>query len=232
MSPTTKKWLGRVGLSTLVLALLASGYGLYRLDGERKMLRKEVESLTVRSELLMKKYNEQKALTEAMLRAKQEVESRLRAAAADLETAEKEKKQAEEALAGLETKMNEMRDSYDQVIKQHEERFEALRTNFEHLVEESNRVIREKNEQIVSLTNTRDSLDASLKQETMRHKVCREHNGRFAVLAEELVRQYENKGVITSLGQIEPFTQLKKVEVEKLCQEYRDKIDEATLPKK
>ena len=227
--PSTKKWLSRILASLLVLAFAASGYGLYRLDEERKALRKEVESLTSRSELLLKKYNEQKAMTDTMRRAMQEVESRARAAVAKVAALEEEKGTLESNLADLEAKMTSLRDSCKEAIASHEERFDALRATFDQLREESNRIILEKNQHINAVTHERDTLDSNLKQETFQHKRCREHNARFAQLAEELVKQYEAKGILGALGQLEPFTQLKKVELEKMCQLYRDKIDDNTL---
>jgi chromosome segregation ATPase len=232
MSPITQKWLGRTLVASLVLGLIASAYGLYRLDTERKALHKEVESLTNRSELLQKKYNEQKAMTDTMRRTAQEIESRVRATSSNIAKLEKEKQQLETATAEHEKKFNEMRAACEETIANHEKRYAGLQTSNEQLREESTRIITEKNQHIGQLTHERDTLDASLKQESFQRKRCVEHNARFAQLAEELVKQYENKGILGTLGQIEPFTQLKKVELEKMCQEYRDKIDDNTLPKK
>lgn len=232
MNPTTKKWLGRTLVALLVLGLIASAYGLYRLDAERKALHKEVESLTNRSELLLKKYNEQKAMTDTMRRTAQKIESRLRAVSADLAKMEGEKQQMENAMAAYEKQIADLRAACEETIADHEKRYAALQTAYQQLREESTRIITEKNQLIVQLTHERDTLDASLKQETFQRKRCVEHNARFAQLSEELVRQYENKGIWGALGQLEPFTQLKKVELEKICQEYRDKIDDNTLPQK
>ena len=41
----------------------------------------------------------------------------------------------------------------------------------------------------------------------------------------ELMDRYQNKGVWTSVAQMEPFTGLKRVEIENLLDEYRDKLD-------
>ena len=41
----------------------------------------------------------------------------------------------------------------------------------------------------------------------------------------ELMDRYQNKGVWTSMAQMEPFTGLKRVEIENLLDEYRDKLD-------
>lgn len=232
MSPTTKKWLGRTLAALCFLGLAACGYGLYSLDLERKALNKEVESLTNRSELLQKKYNEQKAMTDTMRRSVQEVESRLRTASTNLANLDKEKQQLEAAAAEHQKLLTEMRTACEETIAGHEKRYDGLQSSYDQLREESTRIISEKNQLISQLTHERDTLDASLKQETFQRKRCVEHNARFAQLSEELVKQYENKGILGTLGQIEPFTQLKKVELEKMCQEYRDKIDDNTLPKK
>lgn len=232
MNQETKKWLARIGVATLCLGLATSGYGLYRLDTERKQLYKEIESLTSRTELLQKKYMEQKAVAEAMRKATMEVESRLRAANSKLAQAEQDEEKLQAAIKAGEEKLAELQGAMKEATTQHQQQIVAVQSALENLREESNRIIREKNEQITTLTGERDRFNASLQQETFQNKRCREHNGRFAKLSEELVHQYENKGVLKSLGEIEPFTQLKKVELEKMCQEYRDKIDENTLPKK
>lgn len=232
MNQGTKKWLARIGVATLCLGLATSGYGLYRLDTERKQLYKEIESLTSRTELLQKKYMEQKAVAEAMRKATMEVESRLRAANSKLALDEQEEEKLKAAINAGEEKLTALHKALEETTAQYQQQIIAAQSAFENLREESNRIIREKNEQNSALTGERDRLSTSLQQETFQNKRCREHNGRFAQLSEELVHQYENKGVLKSLGEIEPFTQLKKVELEKMCQEYRDKIDENTLPKK
>ena len=229
MSSTTTKWLGRIFIAVLLLGLAGSGYGLYRLDTERKALRQEITSLNNRNALLQKKYNEQKAVTETVRREKQEVESKARDTEFQLAKREEEYKKLETTIASHEQELTEMRGSYEGTIAAHKERFDSLRSSYDNLREESNRIILEKNQQITALTGEKESLDASLKQESFQNKRCREHNGRFATLTEELIKLYENKGLIKSMGQIEPFTQLKKVEIEKICQEYKDKIDESTL---
>lgn len=232
MNQGTKKWLARISVGILCLGLATSGYGLYRLDSERKQLYKEIESLTSRTELLQKKYMEQKAVAEAMRKASMEVESRLRTANSKLAQAEQEEEKLKATIKAGEEKLAELQGTMEEATTQYQQQIVAAQSALENLREESNRIIREKNEQITSLNADRDRINASLLQETHQNKRCREHNARFAQLSEELVHQYENKGVLKSLGEIEPFTQLKKVELEKMCQEYRDKIDENTLPKK
>ena len=227
MNSSTKTWISRVFMTLLVISLLACGYGLYHFDTERKNLKTEVAALNNRAALLEKKYGEQKAMTEAMLRAKQAVESQARDAEFKLSEQEKRNGELETALAESAEKIARINTSYEETIKTQKERFASLRDSYDKLREESNTIIRKKNQEITRLTHERDALSASLNQETFQHKRCREHNSRLAVLTDELVEQYRNKGFLG--GTPEPFTQLKKVEMEKICQEYRDRIDDETL---
>jgi hypothetical protein len=82
---------------------------------------------------------------------------------------------------------------------------------------------------IHGLRAEKDDLTAELGEKRASLKRCVKHNSRFSKLAEELIGAYENKGFGSSLIQAEPFTQLKKVEIEKLVEKYRDQIDDNNL---
>ena len=58
----------------------------------------------------------------------------------------------------------------------------------------------------------------------------RERNERMYRLGFELIDRYENKGVWTSALQAEPFTGLKRAQIEKMAEEDRDKFDKERLP--
>jgi chromosome segregation ATPase len=64
-----------------------------------------------------------------------------------------------------------------------------------------------------------------LKELNGRYDRCAENNVRLYAIGLELIKQYQDKGFLRTLVQKEPFTQIKKVELEKLVQDYRDKID-------
>lgn len=53
---------------------------------------------------------------------------------------------------------------------------------------------------------------------------CAENNMKLVDSNRELVEQYTNKGIWAAIRQAEPFTQLNKVEVEKIAQEYAGAI--------
>ncbi len=56
-------------------------------------------------------------------------------------------------------------------------------------------------------------------------QVCEKKNSELYLISAKLLDKYEAKGVLDALRQAEPFTQLEKVKVENLLQEYRDKSD-------
>lgn len=60
-------------------------------------------------------------------------------------------------------------------------------------------------------------------------RTCGEHNGRLYTLSRELMDRYRDKTCQDALAQAEPFTGLKKVEVENLLETWRDRADEARL---
>lgn len=61
--------------------------------------------------------------------------------------------------------------------------------------------------------------------------LCEEKNGQLYSLGRELMVRFEQKSCNEILAQKEPFTGLKRVQVENLLEEYRDKLDEQKLLK-
>ncbi|MCU0840776.1 MAG: hypothetical protein MUC79_03525 [Thiobacillaceae bacterium] len=59
--------------------------------------------------------------------------------------------------------------------------------------------------------------------------LCEDKNGKLYQLGRDLMTRYESKGFDDVLKQREPFTGLKRVEVENLLEEYRDRLDEQRI---
>ncbi len=72
----------------------------------------------------------------------------------------------------------------------------------------------------------KQSLDAALARQKTALSVCMERNAALHKLGNEVLAKYEQKGCLTSLLEAEPFTQLQRVKLENLMEEYRDKLDE------
>jgi chromosome segregation ATPase len=56
-------------------------------------------------------------------------------------------------------------------------------------------------------------------------QVCEKKNSELYLISVTLMDKYQAKGILDAIRQAEPFTQLEKVKVENLLQEYRDKAD-------
>lgn len=229
MKTSPLRWLGRIFTLLMVIGLGVSGYYLYQLDLERKGLHAEVAQLNGRMKLLQKKYSEQKAQAAAMLRGKQAAESRARATAAELEEAREQVAGLEKRLVNHDKELAKLRQEHDQQLANQKKRYAKLRTSYTQLRAESQRIIKEKNGEITTLTSEKHRLTASLQQETFQHKRCRKHNAKLVDVADELVAVHEGKGEVARLGSIDPFTQINRVELEHMCQEYRARIDEGLL---
>ena len=58
---------------------------------------------------------------------------------------------------------------------------------------------------------------------------CRTHNDSLYTLGREMMQKYRDKSCKDALAQAEPFTGLKKVEVENLLETWRDRLDREKL---
>ena len=58
---------------------------------------------------------------------------------------------------------------------------------------------------------------------------CTADNKKLGALSKELLGRYADKGVMDAMMQREPLTQLKRVELENLVQQYDDRIAESSL---
>ena len=94
----------------------------------------------------------------------------------------------------------------------------------------------------IKLTETKETLnksvlagrqlDADLKQKTESLSVCQVKNVKLHGYGVDLLDKYEKKGCGDVLLQADPFTQLKRVEIENLMEDYREKLDEQKLGEK
>jgi chromosome segregation ATPase len=60
-------------------------------------------------------------------------------------------------------------------------------------------------------------------------KLCRTHNGKLYTLGREMMQKYHDKSCQDALAQAEPFTGLKRIEMENLMETWRDQLDRDKL---
>jgi chromosome segregation ATPase len=73
--------------------------------------------------------------------------------------------------------------------------------------------------------------EKELKNLLQRYDRCAENNARLCLIGDELITRYRNRSFMKTVLEKEPFTQIKKVEIEKMARDYKDKIDKERIKK-
>ena len=167
---------------------------------EREMLRRTQEALR-------QSQAENVELAAQKEHAVQEVDDKLKAATAQLDTVRKQSKSAEGALRSqLESSASAQADL--------------------------NRKLADANRQIAALTSQQQGTAGDLKHSQAQLEAskasnasCEAKNLQLYQYSQELMTRYQKKGVWAALSQKEPVTGIKDVRVENLLQEYQQKLD-------
>ena len=85
-------------------------------------------------------------------------------------------------------------------------------------------------EQLRKIESERNDLARQAAQDGQNLKVCAERNVQLAGIANEALDRYQKKGCFGALAQAEPFTGLKRIEVENAVDDYRQQIDSLKVP--
>jgi chromosome segregation ATPase len=197
------------------------GYGKYLLGIERRDHEEKVADFNRKIAAIQKKYTEerdQKASCESQRRtALAEIEKMRQAGGQLVEVA----KQLEARVAELDGRNKETAEALSQA--------RSAYTALEDKAAEIAAVARDRGEEIKKLNTEKQGLESRIKGTEAQLDHCESNNARLAILGTELVEKYENKGMITTILKNEPFTQVKKVEIENLAAEYREQIEKEKL---
>jgi len=221
--------LNRQRLITIFLFILLLGaglaagllYGHIQLKKERAIFAQQLKEENRKRQLLHKRYKEEKNRVAQLTRAKSALEAKNRKAQEELKDL---KAQVEELSKGGE-KCKATIDAYKQ-------RVEALREKYARLVDITKKREAQYKDLILKCRQEKRKLSqelaatqADLKMMRTKFQDCAKKNLRLCEIAYELVDKYEKKGVVKSMLAQEPLTQIEKVEIEHLVQEYQDEID-------
>ena len=72
-------------------------------------------------------------------------------------------------------------------------------------------------------------LGGELAETQIEYRECARHNAEMYGIATEVLDAYENKGFFTRASQGEPFTQLARVRVENIVDEYRYALEDTQI---
>lgn len=215
------------------LALISgSVYAYVVLYKERNQLLVDLDKSQRRGDLLQRKYAEEKARASGLLRTKQSLEGQIRSLQNDIGQLKSEKETLEGELANVEAKYAEKTKHLEKKIETLFERIESIKASRDEVVaryKEKVEVIKENEQKIAQLSGDLQRTEFELKRTTQQLTNCKENNERLCMITEELVDKYKNKGVVGSIMVTEPFTQLEKVEIEKLVQEYTGRIEKERI---
>ncbi len=229
MPDSRKKKIFIAGLTLLILFIGYLGYSLYSLNEAHTAQTKELENMEHRAKLLHQKYTAQKAQTAAMQRAKltveglkRQAEMKAEALAEELAALKAAKSEVKEEAKALEARIDDLKRTIGNWKKKHGELTE------EYL--QARKTIAERDDTIITLNDNVAELTSELQFSQRTRERYLKHNQKMAATAQSILARYDEDGAFSkSLLSVEPFTQIKKVELEKIVQEYLDQIDEQVI---
>mgnify|MGYP000931479404 CR=1 FL=1 len=219
MKPVVRKILYVVGAIALVGAGLGAGlgYGFHKLDVEGKRHQTEIKDFEKKVALLQRRAQEERdrgVSAEGQKRALQGEVAKLQeenaAVAAELEGLKEKAPLLENGVKELMTTVTAQKAQYGNL----EAKYSQLLQTAKNLEATLGKVSEEKKAREAELQATNEKL-----------VVCGNHNAKLVAISSELLDRYEHKGLFARALQDEPLLQFKKVELEKLTQEYSDRID-------
>lgn len=92
-------------------------------------------------------------------------------------------------------------------------------------LKESNDQNIQANLEIRRLLNEQGRLETTAQAREREIASCEEKNLKLYQYNVELMKRYQKKGVIAALLQVEPFTQIQRVQMQAVLEEYSDKLD-------
>ncbi len=207
---------------------LSIGFGAshIQMKKEQKVCEGRIKEANRKIAYIQKKTAEEK--TEVTASMEQQFQS-------DLDKLQNEKK----ALGGQLGELKEQMQKLDIKAKETDEAFTRAKKESGEAsarakkdIQEMERKNKDLDHELSRLTGEKQALQSELKKTTEDLGHCESNNAALCIIAEELVKKYQNKGLTATLLEKEPLTQVKKVELEQLTQQYREKIEQQKIRKK
>jgi uncharacterized coiled-coil DUF342 family protein len=213
-------------MAALVVAGLSAGlgYGHLRLGREQQSHQNKINEMNRKISLLQKKASDERETRSG-------VEAKNRALQADVEKLRKENGERAEAIKKLEAEAQssetKLKDTTEQVAQ-----MKAARDATSAQLAQVLQAARDLEGQSKLLAAGKQTLETSLSKVNQDLDACRGHNARLCLIADALVKKQQSRSTMGSMLQNEPLTQIGKVELERLTQEYKEKIEQEKLQKK
>lgn len=178
-------------------------------------------------EILRRVQEAQRQAEDARVRA----ETEKAAVEGQLADVQKKAKAVEAGVAQERRRASELQQKLDAMTRDHasaDAERKSLAEQVRQAREEINRQAAElvrRDDALMARASEIAALQSSGKQGAAALAVCEEKNGALAVVATELMDKYRDVGFWEALQRREPFTRVRRVEVENLLEEYRDRVE-------
>ena len=197
------------------------GAGYFQIYKEQKISQGKITEANKKVAFMQKKMTEEKS--ESVASMEQQYRS-------DLEKIEKEKA----ALGGQVGKIKAQAQTLEAKISESDREAAKLKkelqeqgSKYAHAVQQN----KDLEGSLKKVTGEKQAFNTELQKKTKDLGQCVANNARLSILSEELLKKYRNKGLGTILLANEPLTQIKKVELEKLTQQYQEEIEKQKIKK-
>jgi chromosome segregation ATPase len=205
-----------------------------KLKADNSTLMADIQKAEEKSKALSKKYSEEKAKNNVLQRGKMAADSQLRELSSKLET---QGRQEQDACDEQEARAREMKKSAEACkseLSTLTNEIGKLKGRYGDLaakIKENDDTLKKKDKELESRQGEIQSLKSQLKATGEKVDLAVNHNKQLSTLSKELLAEFDDQDVFQSLLKKEPFTQQKRVRLEKMIQEYLDRIDKDTLRK-
>lgn len=226
----------RLILTLLILGLGGGGayygYQTIQLKKVKLALEADIEQLNRIKTGLKTKYAQEKAKSASLHRAKLAVEGQYREESAKAKALHKKLKdhleEADSSQADLIQKIEAKQAEINQLSSELSEKKEKLADIIPKYRTVTQKLDLNKLE-IEELTKQKENLQADLDRDQHTLKRYGKHNTKLSELSQELLAKVAQEKGLASLVQREPITKLGQIELEKMIQDYLDRIDEEAL---
>jgi chromosome segregation ATPase len=224
-------------LTIILIVTLAGGAGFlgylsYALSGEKRGLEDAILATERKAAQMKQRSEEEKARNAAAQRAKAgaetqkaEAEAKLKGLQAEAAALKKARDDLSQQLEGLKKVQSAGQGELAKKIAG----LEADKSELNTRLQKAGDATRAKDADIERLSKETQALKADLERGARENAKMREHNRKLVAIAEDLIVKYKEKGSGKGLLENEPFTQIGKIEYEKMRQDYLDSIHKEKL---
>jgi chromosome segregation ATPase len=226
----------RVLVVILILGLAGAagflGYRSVELSREKRALEDAMAQTERKAAQMKQRSEEERARNAAAQRARSVAETQKAEAEASLKAVRAEAdalKKARDDLAQQVENLKKTQSAGQGELARKIAGLEADKSELGAKLQKAGETIRAKDADIERLTKESQALKADLERGARENAKMREHNKKLVAVAEDLIAKYKQKGSAKGLLENEPFTQIGKIEYEKMRQDYMDLIEKEKI---